>query len=150
MNKNQKTNRLQLSWLNAILHLTAIIATKKRFLLSSNILNTIEGVFTIVVLEGVLAIISFPLYFAKTSENYSQENDFTVQFQTRKILTLGLLLSIVISFVAKFAIVLYLVSSGGGSTGEWCTALFPVLDSIITYGSAVLIGIGFLMLFLTT
>jgi hypothetical protein len=149
LNKNQKTNKLQLSWLNAILHLTAIIANKKRFLFSSNVLNTFQGILTIVVLEGVLAIMSFPLYFMEMPEDFSVQNIFNVQFRVRKILTLGMVVLILLSFVLKVALVIYM-SFFGGANIALCEGLFPALDMIMMCGSVSLMGIGFLMLFITT
>ena len=151
MNKNQKTNKLQLSWLNAILHLTAIIANKKRFLFSSNVLHTFEGVLTIVVLEGVLAIMSFPLYFMKSDERYSTQNVFNVQFKVRKLLTLGLVGLVSAAFVLKIFIVAYIsFFAGAGINIALCNQLIPLLDMIIMYGSISIMGIGFLMLFMST
>lgn len=149
MNKNQKINKLQLSWLNAILHLTAIIANKKRFLFSSNVLNTVQGILTIVVLEGVLAIMSFPLYFMQMPEDFSIHNIFNVQFRVRKILTLGLVVLILLSFILKVALVIYM-SFFPGADITLCEGLFPALDMIMMCGSVSLMGIGFLMLFITT
>lgn len=153
MNKNQKTNKLQLLWLNAILHLTAIIANKKRFLFSSNVLNTIEGILAVVVLEGVLAIMSFPIYFIKMGmeEDFSVHNIFNVQFQVRKILTLGLMSLIMFAFVMKLFLVCYMAFFAvGGADLSLCNQVIPILDTIMMCGSVSLMGIGFLMLFLST
>jgi hypothetical protein len=149
LKKIKRTNRLQLSWLNAILHLTATIANKKRFLFSSNVLHTFQGVLSVIVLEGVLSIMSFPLYFIKMDEVFSEKNIFNIQFRVRKILTLGLVVAIVLSFVVKVALVFY-VSFFAIGDNVFCGVVFPVLDGIMMYGSLSIMGIGFLMLFLTT
>ena len=102
-----------------------------------------------IVLEGVLSIISFPLYFIKMDEDFSEKNIFNIQFRVRKILTLGLVVAIVLSFVVKVALVVYVSFFAIGDSVA-CGLVFPILDGIMMYGSLSIMGIGFLMLFLTT
>lgn len=92
---------------------------------------------------------SFPLYFVKMDEGFSEKNIFNIQFRVRKILTLGLVTAIVFSFVLKVALVVYISFFTVGNS-VFCNAVFPLLDGIMMYGSLSIMGIGFLMLFLTT
>lgn len=92
---------------------------------------------------------SFPLYFMEMPEDFSIHNIFNVQFRVRKILTLGLVILILISFVLKVALVVYM-SFFAGANVALCNQLFPVLDMMMMCGSVSLMGIGFLMLFITT
>lgn len=81
------TLNLRSRWLNFIMHLTSAIAERKQDLTKYHAIKTFFDVLTVVFLEGVLAIVSIPLYFFTKVESLSPENEFNVQYVVRKTLT---------------------------------------------------------------
>ena len=145
----------QLRWLNLILHLTAVIAVRKRELTSVNIVRMLLDVFLIITLEGVLSIVSIPLYFFDISDDFSSENEFGGQYHIRRFLTFLLIGGAFFTLLAKFLLitglsayynipVVELMSQSG-----WWSPLIEILGIISRVSLFAFITIGFWTLFLT-
>ncbi|MFO0780336.1 MAG: hypothetical protein U0519_00355 [Candidatus Gracilibacteria bacterium] len=96
---------LRSRWLNFIMHLTSAIAERKQDLTKYHAIKTFFDVLTVVFLEGVLAIVSIPLYFFMKVESLSPENEFNVQYVVRKTLTFTFLFLLLLLLVAKAVVV---------------------------------------------
>lgn len=89
------------SWLNFIMHLTAAIAERKQDLIQHHSIKTFFDVISIILLEGVLSIVSIPLYFSTSSASLSPENEFNIQYAIRKTLTFTFFFLLAGIFVVK-------------------------------------------------
>lgn len=92
-------------WLNFIMHLTSTIAERKQDLAKYHAIKTFFDVLTVVFMEGVLAIVSIPLYFFMKVESLSPDNEFNVQYVVRKTLTFTFFFLLLLLFAAKAVIV---------------------------------------------
>ncbi len=92
-------------WLNFIMHLTSAIAERKQDLAKYHAVKTFFDMLMVVFLEGVLAIVSIPLYFFMKVESLSPDNEFNVQYVVRKTLTFTFFFLLILLFAAKAVIV---------------------------------------------
>ncbi len=99
------TMNLRSRWLNFIMHLTSTIAERKQDLAKYHAVKTFFDMLTVLFLEGVLAIVSIPLYFFMKVESLSPENEFNVQYVVRKTLTFTFFFLLLFLFAAKAVIV---------------------------------------------
>lgn len=122
-----KGNGILGNWLNLILHITAVIAERKARLGRPHLLKNVQDVFVIIVLEGVLAIVSIPVYFAGHGESYSRDNRFYVAHSIRRYITFLLIILISAVIILKlFLAGLIAFSSSASNSGE---AVSPVIQS---------------------
>ena len=104
--RDSHTMSVRSRWLNFIMHLTAAIAERKQDLTKYHAIKSFFDLITIVLLEGVLAIVSIPLYFSFKTETLQPDNEFNVQYAIRKTLTFTFFVLLAAIFVIKILIVL--------------------------------------------
>lgn len=110
MMQSSHTMSLRSRWLNFIMHLTAAIAERKQDVAKYHALKTFFNVVSIILLEGVLAIASIPLYFSIKTEGMSPENEFNVQYVVRRTITFSFFLLFFVIFVVKTAVIVKIVA----------------------------------------
>jgi hypothetical protein len=135
MMQSSHTMGLRSRWLNFIMHLTAAIAERKQDAAKYHALKTFFNVITIILLEGVLAIVSIPLYFSVKAEGLSPENEFSVQYVVRRTITFSLFLFFLVVFAAKTAVIVKIVAERASQQSIAAdTTVFP--ESIVAELSA--------------
>lgn len=90
-------------WVNVILRITSRLQRDKQKLLIAHETETVKLIFSIIMYELVLLIISIPLYLVHTAKSVPGLN--TEQYKVRRILSLTVLSAITILWVAKLGLV---------------------------------------------
>lgn len=98
-----RSNNLQRSWLNTILHTSAFINTKKQELLKANALKSFINVLTIVASETFLSVISIPLYLTDAGNKIRSEKE--ALYKLRRAMTLVIITPLVIIWFLKFVLI---------------------------------------------
>lgn len=97
------------SWSNKILHLSAFINTKKNELILGSGWKTFVIILTIISAEIILLIISLPSYLATNDNNITADHPEAKQYKLRRALTLGTIGTLLIIWVIKLLLILFLI-----------------------------------------
>jgi len=100
---------IRVAWTNSILHTTARIFQKKQELKTVHGVRALFIVLALMAAELYLAVISLPLYFVATKTTIN--NEAVKQYQVRRVMTLSVLSIILIIWLIKLTIILFLVFS---------------------------------------
>jgi len=113
------TMSIRTRWLNFIMHLTAAIAERKQDLTKFHAIRTFFDVLKIMLLEGVLAIVTIPLYLTMKTETLSPHNEFNVEYSIRKTLTYALFFLFILVLILKAGLI-------AGQIGSQKQVLSPI------------------------
>lgn len=97
------------SWSNKILHLSSFINTKKNALILASGWKAFVTVLAIIGAEILLLIISLPSYLATRNSDITGEHPEAKQYKLRRALTLGTIATLLIIWVIKLLLILFLV-----------------------------------------
>lgn len=134
--RQSHTVSLRSRWLNYVMHLTAAIAERKQDLSKIHAVKNFFDVLTIILLEGVLAIVTIPLYFSTHTSTLSPDNEFNVQYSIRKALTFSLFFLLALVFIGKIVVVGRLVTARLQRTVSVSNVSLPSSQQMFSYISA--------------
>ena len=97
------------SWSNKILHLSSFINAKKNDIILANGLKAFITVLAIIGAEILLLIISLPSYLATRDSDITGDHPEAKQYKLRRALTLGTIGTLLIIWIVKLLLILFLV-----------------------------------------
>jgi hypothetical protein len=97
------------NWSNKILHLSSFINRKKNDLIPANGWKAFVVVLSIIGAEILLLIISLPSYLATRDVSAFESEGQTKQYHLRRALTLGTIATLLVIWVIKLLLILFLV-----------------------------------------